>query len=251
MIGSPLRSTFISVAVAAVAGSFAEVGEAFGQGAVTPARIVDRFEQVDGVHPGFRRNHAKGLGVSGVFESNGTGGRLCRAAVFEPGRVPVIGRFSLDGGQPYQPDRSTTRRGLGLQFSAPDGEVWRTALINFPLFPVRTPEIFFERLLAFKQDPATGKPDPERVKAFEERHPESVEVLRKIAAEPRSSGFGDTTFHGLNTFLFTNKAGETTPVRWILRPTQPFEAAGDPPPTGITCSTSSSSRSIGDRFDGV
>jgi len=31
---------------------------------------------------------------------------------------------------------------------------------QLPLFPVRTPEIFFERLLAFKPDPATGKPDP-------------------------------------------------------------------------------------------
>ena len=58
-------------------------------------------------------------------------------------------------------------------------------MINFPLFPVRTPEIFYERLLAFKQDPATGRPDPAQVKAFEERHPETVEVLKKITAEPR------------------------------------------------------------------
>jgi catalase len=39
-------------------------------------------------------------------------------------------------------------------------------MINFPLFPVRTPEIFYERLLAFKQDSATGMPDPAQVKAF-------------------------------------------------------------------------------------
>jgi catalase len=103
-------------------------------------------------------------------------------------------------------------------------------MINFPLFPVRTPEIFYERLLAFKQDPATGKPDPTQVKAFEERHPETVEVLKKITAEPQASGFGNTTFHGLNAFLFTNAAGKTTPVRWILKPMQRFEAAGAAPP---------------------
>jgi len=103
-------------------------------------------------------------------------------------------------------------------------------MINFPLFPVRTPEIFFERLLAFKPDPATGKPDPAQVKAFEERHPESVEVLKVITAEPRASGFGNTTFHGLNAFLFTNAAAKTTPVRWILKPMQPFEAARAAPP---------------------
>jgi catalase len=198
--------------------------------ALTPARFIDRFEQVDGVHSGFRRNHAKGLGVSGFFESNGNGVRLSRAAVFEPGPVPVIGRFSLDGGQPYQGDRPDTRRGLGLQFSLPNGELWRTAMIDFPLFPVRTQEIFYERLLAFKQDPATGKPDPAKVKAFEERHPETVEVLKKITARPNTSGFGNTIFHGLNTFRFTNAVGKTSPVRWILEPMQPFEAAGAVPP---------------------
>jgi catalase len=192
--------------------------------------FIDRFEQIDGTHPGFRRNHAKGVGVSGFFESNGNGVRLSRAAVFEPGRVPVLGRFSLDGGQPYQPDRPGTRRGLALQFSLRNGEEWRTAMINFPVFPVSTPEIFFERLLAFKQDPATGQPDPARVKAFEERHPETVAVLKKITDEPRSSGFGNTTFHGLNTFLFTNAADKTVPVRWLLEPVQPFEEAGAAPP---------------------
>jgi catalase len=204
--------------------------ETSAETALRPARFIERFEQVDGVHSGFRRNHAKGLGVSGFFASNGNGVRLSKAAVFEPGRVPVIGRFSLDGGQPYQPDRPDTRRGLGLQFSLANGELWRTAMINFPLFPVSTPEIFYERLLAFKQDPATGKPDPAQVKAFEERHPETVVVLKKITAEPHSSGFGNTTFHGLNAFLFTNAAGKATPVRWILKPMQPFEAAGAAPP---------------------
>jgi catalase len=194
--------------------------------ALTPARFIDRFEEVDGVHSGFRRNHAKGLGVFGFFESNGNAVRLSKAGVFEPGRVPVIGRFSFDGPPPYQPDKPDTRRGLGLQFSLANGELWRTAMISFPLFPVRTPEIFYERMLAFKQDPATGKPDPAQVKAFEERHPETVEVRKKITAEPHSWGFGNTTYHGLNAFLFTNAAGTTTAVRWILKPMQPLEPAG-------------------------
>jgi catalase len=225
-----IGSLWIGLVLGTLAGPCAFVGAGFGQDAVTPARIVDRFEEVDGVHAGFRRNHAKGLGVAGFFESNGNGARLSKAAVFQEGRVPAIGRCSLDGGLPFQPDRPDTRRGLGLQLTTPNGEVWRTALISFPLFPVRTPEIFFERLLAFEADSSSGRPDHARVKAFEERHPETVEVLKKILAEPRSSGFGNTTFHGLNTFLFTNATAETTPVRWHLKPVQPFEAAGDAPP---------------------
>jgi catalase len=239
MIGLPTRLALIGVACAlALLSGCArsgkdeakEVSTQSSLDAPTPAQFIDRFEQIGGVHSGFRRNHAKGLGVTGFFESNGNGVHLSKAAVFEPGRVPVIGRFSLDGGQPDQPDRPDTRRGLGLQFSLPNGELWRTAMITFPLFPVSTPEIFYERMLAFKPDPTTGKPDPAQVKAFEERHPETVEVLKKIIAQPTSSGFGNTTFHGLNTFLFTNAAGKTTPVRWILKPMQPFEAAGAAPP---------------------
>src|SRR6516162_9254903 len=180
MIGLPTRLALIGVACALALlsgcarsgkGEAAEVSTQLSPDAPTPDQFIDRFEQGDGVHSGFRRNHAKGLGVSGFFESNGNGVRLSKAAVFEPGHVPVIGRFSLNGGQPYESDRPETRRGLGLQFALPNGELWRTAMINFPLFPVRTPEIFFERLLAFTPDPATGEPDPAKVKSFEERHP--------------------------------------------------------------------------------
>ena len=214
---------WIGFALMAITGTPASAQE------VTPEQFIDRFEEINGVHPGFRRNHAKGVGVSGFFESNGNGVHLSSAAVFKPGRVPVIGRFSLDGGQPYETDTPDIRRGLGLQFSAPNGDVWRTAMINFPLFPVRTPEIFYERLLAFKRDPATGQPNPAAVKAFEERHPETVDVLKVILNEPRGSGFANTTFYALHAFFFTNAKGKTTPVRWMLKPVQPFEAAGAAP----------------------
>src|SRR3984957_1927267 len=98
------RFALIGVALAAVIGSFAYFGGWFTPNGLTPARLTDAFEEVDGVHPGFRRNHAKGLGVSGFFESNGNGVRLSKAVVFRPGRLPVIGRFSLSGGQPYAAD---------------------------------------------------------------------------------------------------------------------------------------------------
>jgi catalase len=68
---------------------------------LTPARFIDTFERVNGAHPGFRRNHAKGACVSGSFESNGQGVSLSKAVVFKPGRIPVLGRFALAGGQPY------------------------------------------------------------------------------------------------------------------------------------------------------
>ena len=223
------RLTLIGVILAAALGTFAYLGGWLTPNLLTPARFVDGFEEVNGAHAGFRRNHAKGVGVSGLFESNGNGVRLSKAVVFQPGQVPVLGRFSFGGGQPDAADTPSAVRGLGLQFSLPDGELWRTAMINLPVFPVRTPEAFYEQLLASKPDPATGRPDPAKLQAFRARHPETVEALKVIEGQPPSSGFGNSTFHGLNAFRFTNAAGDTIPVRWFLRPMPPFEEAGTPP----------------------
>src|SRR5438046_4657895 len=223
------RLALIGVALVVVAGAFAYLGGWLSPNNLTPARFTDAFERVDGVHAGFRRNHAKGVGVAGVVESNGNGARFSKAAVFHPGRVPVVGRFSLSGGQPDVADGADAVRGLGLQFNLPDGEVWRTAMINLPVFPFRTPEAFYEQLLASKPDPATGKPDPAQMKAFLARHPETAQALTVIKGQPVASGFDNSTFHGLNAFRFINAAGDSIPVRWLLTPEQPFEAAGTAP----------------------
>ena len=222
------RFALIGVVLAAVAGTFGYFGGWFTPNELTPARLTDGFEYVDGVHSGFRRNHAKGVGVSGFFESNGKGVRLSKAAVFRPGRVPVISRFSLSGGQPYVADMPDTVRGLALEFSLPDGERWRTAMINLPVFPVRTPEAFYERLIASKPDPKTGKPDPAKMNAFLARHPETMQAMTVIKGQAVSSGFDNSTFHSLNAFRFINSAGDSIPVRWLMTPAQPFEAAGSP-----------------------
>lgn len=223
------RLALLGVVLAAVVGFFAYLRGAFIPNELTPGRFTDTFEAVDGPHPGFRRNHAKGVGVSGYFESNGQGVRLSKAAVLRPGRSEVLGRFSLGGGQPYQDDAADTVRGLGLQFTAPGGEEWRTAMISLPVFPFRTPEAFHENLLTAKPDPATGKPDPAKKKAFLERHPETVAALKIITSHPPASGFDNTTFNGLNTFRATNDAGETRPVRWVLVPEEPFVPANAAP----------------------
>src|SRR4029077_6419809 len=98
-VGTLASFALIGIALAAVAGSFAYFGGWFSPNDLTPARFTDGFEQVNGVHSGFRRNTAKGVGVSGFFDSNDNGVRLSKAQVFQPGRVPVLGRFSFGGGQ--------------------------------------------------------------------------------------------------------------------------------------------------------
>jgi catalase len=209
--------------VAAVVVLFAYAGRWLSPHALTPTSFVDRFEQGNGVHPGFRRNHAKGVCVSGWFDSNGAGATLSKATVFQAGRVPIIGRFSLGGGMPYQADAPTTVRGLGIRFMPSKGEEWRTAMINLPIFPFPTPKAFYDQMVALAPDPATGKPNPARVQAFFAKYPESAKAINLIKSGPISSGFENSTFNSLNAFRFINAKGEKAWVRWSLEPVQRFE----------------------------
>ncbi len=187
------------------------------------AAVIDRFEAVNGgAHSGFRRNHAKGVCVTGSFESNGNGVRLSKAAVFRPGRVAVDGRMSLAGGHPRAADGPNDVRAMALRFRPPDGEEWRTAMIDIPVFAVRTPEGFYEQLLATKPDPATGKPDPAKVAAFSAAHPEFVAAMNVIKSHPFSSGFANASYNSLTAFRFVNAAGAATSVRWSMVATEPF-----------------------------
>ena len=186
--------------VAAFATCFAWAGGGVIPGRVDETRMIAAFEANSGPQPGFRRNHAKGICLSGWFDGNGAGLGLSKAQVFRPGRVPVFGRFSLAGGRPARADGPNVARSMALHFALPNGEAWRTAMNDTPVFPVRDAQGFYDNLIAVRPDPATGKPDPARIAAFLEAHPELARALALIKAHPVSSGFDNATYNSLNAF---------------------------------------------------
>ena len=218
-----LRFVAIGAVLAGITGLFVYAGGWLAPHTLTPSLMIDTFEKVNGLHPGFRRNHAKGVCISGYFDSNGRGLALSKAVIFPAGRVPFIGRFALAGGQPYATDAPHTVRSMAILFKLPDGEEWRTGMNNIPVFPVKTAQEFHDQLLASAPDPATGKPDPAKMKAFLTSYPETAKALQLIANQPVSSGFDNSTYNSLNAFRFVNASGTVTPVRWSMVPTQPFE----------------------------
>ena len=221
--GLATRLTAIIGALVVTAGLFLYAGGWFTPHKLTPAAIINTFEHVNGEQPGFRRNHAKGVAVTGYFESNGAGQAVSKAQVFLPGRVPILGRFALAGGKPFADDTPQTIRSLAILFQQPDGQEWRTAMINIPVFVVNTPQAFNEFLVASSPDPATGKNIPGAMPAFLAKHPETAAALQMIGKHPFSSGFGDSPYYALNAFRFVNAQGESTPVRWYVTPDQTFE----------------------------
>ena len=183
------------------------------------------FQDANGIHAGFRRNHAKGVCVTGWFESSGQAAELSKAAVFKPGRVSLVGRFALAGGMPFQTDAPATVRSMALRFRPPGGEEWRTGMNNIPVFPVNSARGFYEQLLASSPDPASGKPDPAKMKAFLAAHPETGRALQLIRKRQVTSGFANSTFNSLNAFRFVDAAGFSVPVRWSTVPVQPLAAS--------------------------
>jgi catalase len=210
----------IGALMLAVVAAFAYVGGWLSPGRLTQSTMLEAFEAANGPHPGFRRNHAKGLCVSGWFESSGEAAASSKAAIFEPGRVPVVGRFALAGGMPFQADMAQTVRSMALRFSPAKGGEWRTGMNNIPVFPVNSAAAFHDQLTAAKPDPATGKPDPAAMKAFLSQHPESAQALALIKAHEASAGFADSTFNSLDAFRFVNAGGASVPVRWAAVPLQ-------------------------------
>jgi len=144
--------------------------------------------------------------------------------VFRPGRTPVFGRFALAGGHPYMADGPKAVRSMALDFELADGEAWRTGMNDIPVFPLSTPEAFYEQLVAARPDPKTGKPDPAKMKAFLAGHPETARALGVIAARPFSSGFANSTFNGLDAFRFIDANGTSHAVRWSMVPEDAFAA---------------------------
>ena len=218
------RLGIIGAALLCVAGAFAYTGGWLSPNRLTQARVMATFEQAGGRHLGFRRNHAKGVCVTGSFESNGQAVALSKAAVFKPGCTPIVGRLAISGDMAFQADKPATVRSMALRFMLPGAEEWRTGMNNVPVFVANSAQGFLDEVLATVPDPITGKPDPAKMNLFMAAHPESVRAIAVIMKSPLSSGFADATFNSLNAFRMVNAAGKSIPVRWATVPMQPFKS---------------------------
>ncbi|MBC7211807.1 MAG: catalase, partial [Pseudomonas sp.] len=71
-----LRLAAIGATLAALGAGFAYAAGCIGSPGLTPQRIIDTFEAQAGHYPGYRKNHAKGLCVSGYFQASGQAAAL-------------------------------------------------------------------------------------------------------------------------------------------------------------------------------
>ena len=213
-----MRKTMLAAAAAAL-GALISVSPSHAQTS-QPQEQVDALEGLFGKHAGFRRSGAKGLCASGYFTGNAVGRTLSSASVFSGDKVPVVARFSLGGGNAKASDKSRSVRGLALQFNLPNGEQWLSANISAPVFFVARPEQFAPFLQARTPDPATGKPDPAKLKAFNDANPETLRQSAYLAKAPVPASYGTVNYWSANAFELVNAKGESQFVRWQFEPEQ-------------------------------
>jgi catalase len=183
-----------------------------------PEQQVNALEGLAGKQAGFRRAQAKGLCASGYFEGSAAARALSSASVFSGDKVPVMARFSVGGGNPKSSDKARSVRGLSLQFSPANGESWFTANISAPVYFVKTAEDFVGFVQVRSNDPATGKPDADKLKAWNDAHPEALAQGAYLAKAPVPASFATVNYWGVNAFELTSAQGASQFVRWQFVP---------------------------------
>lgn len=210
----------IAVLLALAGGAFAYTAGWLSPGRLTPARMIQALSERGGDPVGHRRNHSKGICFSGHFDANGAGAALSSAPMLAAGRYPVVGRFSIGVGNPAAADAATPVRSMAIRIVAPDGQEWRSAMNNSPVFVVADAEAFYELAAAMRARPGGGLADPQALAAFFAGHPETAAFRAWAAEAPWTASWADQRYNGLNAFEMVDAAGRRQAVRWSMLPSQ-------------------------------
>jgi catalase len=180
--------------------------------------LLDSFDHLFGLHPGFRPVHAKGGLCSGTFTPSPEAVKLTRAPHAARPSTPVVVRFSDFAGVPAVADNdpnAASPRGIAIRFYL--AEHVHTDIVGHSHdgFPTRTGEEFLELLRALAASgPGTAKPTP--IDRFLAAHPRAREFAD--APKPIPSSFARESYYAVTAFRFTNAQGTSHYGRFRIRP---------------------------------
>jgi catalase len=179
-------------------------------------QVVDLANKLNGVHPGFRAFHAKGVVVAGSFKASPEAAKLSHATIFNGHTTPVTVRFSDGNGMPDVADGSPAANphGMAIKYHLPGGTETDMVTNSLKFFPAGTGEDFRDLLLAIIASPPDA-PKPTKLEQFFASHPNAPKAFG-TAATPDS--YADEEYHGINAFIFVSKSGRRQAVRYLLVP---------------------------------
>lgn len=179
-----------------------------------PEALVNALNAVFGKHDGKRAAHTHGFCVKGSFAPTSEAGHLSKAPhLSSKGPWPVVGRFSMGGGNPAAPNtQKDNTRGLAIHIDLGGGNQTDMVMITAPVFVAKSPEKFLELL----QTVATK--DKAKIDAFFAANPESTRQKAWLTARPVPASYATTSYFGVHTFTLTNAEGVRRNIKWQLVP---------------------------------
>jgi catalase len=169
--------------------------------------LLQAFETIFGLHPGFRPAHAKGILLSGTFTPSAAASSLSRAPHLNRPSTPVSVRFSNSTGIPVIPDNDPNAdpRGIAIRFHLAERVHTDIIAHSTDSFPTRTGEEFLEFLRAVAASSDQTKPHPWPVEVFLGSHPAALAFVQ--APKPAPSSFARETYFGVTAMHFIDKDG--------------------------------------------
>lgn len=209
-----MRNHMLALASSALALSLASTSVE----AKDPETVVNTLNAIFGKQAnGQRASHAKGQCVKGTFTAEPDAKNVSKAFAYDK-PVPVLGRFSMGGGNPKIADNAKAAvRALAFKLD-PGGKVTSEfAFVNAPVhFAANFDQMY--KFLEARLPGADGKPDPEKVKAFTEANPNTKAQGAFLAARPVPASYAGVNYWGLHGYQATGAAGQKGLVKLKLVP---------------------------------
>jgi catalase len=188
--------------------------------------LLKEFDNVFGLHPGFRPAHARGIMLTGTFTPHPDAASLTRAPHIARESTPVTVRFSSSTGLPLLPDNdpNANPRGLAIRFNL--AEHVHTDIVSHSTdgFPARTGQEFLEFLRAVAaSDPS--KPSPSPIEIFLGAHPAALAFVQ--TPKPSPASFAKESYFGVSAMRFTNRNGVSRYGRYRILPDAGVEHLDD------------------------
>jgi len=187
--------------------------------------LIAQFDQIFGMHPGFRPAHAKGVMLKGTFTPAAGVAELTRAPHTER-EVPVVVRFSNSTGLPMMPDNDPNAdpRGMAIRFYLAEHVHTDIVAHSTDGFPTRTGDEFLEMLRALAASDLSAPSDPAKPKPIEVflgSHPAALKFVQ--TPKPAPSSFARENYFGVTAMEFINAQDKRQFGRYRIVPDEGVE----------------------------
>lgn len=178
---------------------------------------VDELERVSGIHPGYRRAHARGFCCRASFLPSGKAVPFTTAPHLQEREIKAIVRFSGSSTDPALADLLSPAKGMAVQFMLPDGGITNMVGVTVPVFFARTPQSFMEMLTTLNRTKAGKMPKAEALRRFARHFGESRQSLLALKRLKPPASYATNLYYCIHVYMLVDSEGRRRPVKfeWI------------------------------------